>query len=263
MKSIGFIVAALLFVTVTIGAAFFFHKNQDNAGSLAKAEGRLNEVKKAFEERGRLLDGLKKTSDINKDLSGKMAAELNNVKNNLESYQAMGAKMDHLISEKKSLADRLVEAQSLLVANQKTAETNKGVEEGKLEEMRQKLADAKLLEEQLKQANINIEKLNKDYRVTEAELKSQKQLLKDRQAAIKGFEDLGLSPAQIRGLQAENNQLKTIVSVRPGHSVPDSTGKEVSSRTLKTLPLGLKLPSADKRLTKPLRPSNIPDPTKP
>ncbi|MDP6034746.1 MAG: hypothetical protein QGG55_01750, partial [Verrucomicrobiota bacterium] len=60
-----------------------------------------------------------------------------------------------------------------------------------------------------------------------------------------------------------NNQLKTIVSVRPGHSVPDSTGKEVSSRTLKTLPLGLKLPSADKRLTKPLRPSNIPDPTKP
>ena len=58
MKKVAVTGFFLLLIGATVGGILFFSRNQDNAKNLAKIEGRLNEVKKAFEERGRLLDGL-------------------------------------------------------------------------------------------------------------------------------------------------------------------------------------------------------------
>ena len=110
------------------------------------------------------------------------------------------------------------------------------------------------LSNQLKRANNTIEKLNKDFRTAEAELFSQKQLLSDKQVAIKKFEDLKVSPAQIRDLLAENAKLnkngavgKELKAVISGAAV-----QKMPSRSLKILPLDLELPLVDKRLNKPL-----------
>ncbi len=263
MKRVGVIIFFLLLIAAATGGIFFFDQNQNIARNLAKTEKRLNVVKMAFEERGRLLEGLKIKSDIARDLSMKMAGDLDKAKVDLESYQASKSKMASLVADRRALDGRLLEVQNQLAASQKTTETNKALAQEKLEELQQKLTDAKSLDDQLRQANDKIKKLNMDFSAAEAELKSQKQLLKDWKATIKGFEDLGLSPAQIRGLQAENSRLKTIVPVRSDHSVPESIGKKKPSQTLKTLPLGLKLPLADKSLTKPLKSDTTPKPAQP
>ena len=263
MKRVGVIVFYLLLIAATVGGIFFFRQNQDNAKNLAKTEGRLNEVKKAFEERGRLLDGLKISSDEAGSLSRKAADDLENAKVELKTYRTTRAKLDGLVADNSTLAKRLKEAQSLLATSQKTTGKNKVLAQERLEELQQKLADAKSLDDQLMQANNKIEKLKEDFSATEADLMSQKQLMKDKLAVIKEFEDLSLSPAQIKNLRAENTRLKIAVLGQANKADPGSVEKKMPLGTLKTLPLGLGLPLTDKRLTKPLRPRTIPKPTQP
>jgi len=258
MKKTIPIVAFLLFVVGTGGGVYFFRKAQESAGDLVKTEVRLNEVKKAFEERGRLLDGLKNNYDNAESQSRQMERKFSEASVQLESYQAEKLKIADMLAGRKTLEDRVIQAESLLTANRKAAESNEVVTQKKLEEMQQKIADAKLLDKQLKHANKSIEKLNMDVSAAQAELKSQKDLLKAKLTIVGEFESLGLSPDQIRSLKAENTRLKAVVALKTDPLAPKSILKETPQRILRTLPLGLGLPSADKRLGKPLKPDTIP-----
>jgi len=263
MKNIVNVVIFLLLSAAMGGGFYFFREAQNNAGRLVKAEQRLNEVKRAFEERARLLDALKKSFDNAEKLSRQMEGKLNKAKLELGSNQAVESKMAELIADRNTLDDQLIENQNLLEASREAAKSNMLQTQKRFEEMQRQLADSKLMDEQLKQANKNIERLNKGISATEAELKSQKQLLKDKLKIVEEFERLGLSPDEIRTLRDENTQLKAVVPTYANSTVSNTIQKETSRWTLKTLPLDLKVPSADKRLTKPLKADNIFKPIQP
>jgi len=263
MKKIAAIVAFLLLVVATGGGVYFFRKAQDRAGDLAKTKTRLNEVKKAFEERGRLLDGLKKSNDNAESLSRQIQGELSKANDLLEGYQAAKIEIGDMMAAKKVLEDRVIEAKSILAASMEAAKSKEVLTENKLEVMEQEIADAKLLDQQLKQANKNIGKLNMDISEAQAELKTQRQLFMTKLKVVEGFERLGLSPDQIRDLQAENTRLKAVVSLKANASLPKTDLKEKSERTLRSLPLGLRFPMTDKRLTQPLKLDTSPKPAQP
>ena len=66
MKKAGIIVAFLLLVATTATSVLLFQQKTTKINDLAHAEDRLKEVKKAFEERGRLLEGVQQVADTAK-----------------------------------------------------------------------------------------------------------------------------------------------------------------------------------------------------
>jgi len=244
----------VLIVAATTTSYFLYGLNQANTRKLLNAEERLKKVKMAFEERGRLLDGLSGKNDDLKSIAEKISGDLEKANEELEMYKAVKSNMDKASTAQLAAEKSLKDAQQDLIVSRKTAESSKIAARNEIEGLRKKLADMDALSNQLKRANNTIEKLNKDFRTAEAELFSQKQLLSDKQAAIKKFEDLKVSPAQIRDLLAENAKLnkngavgKELKAVISGAAV-----QKMPSRSLKILPLDLELPLVDKRLNKPL-----------
>ena len=263
MKRGGIVVAFLLLVATTATSIFFFQQKTTKASDLAHAEDRLKEVKRAFEERGRLLDGVQQAADTAKKQASSSGLSLEKVRAKLDveqvNLQTAKLELNKLIANRDGLENSLKTIRKQLNDSHKTAENSKVGTEKELEDLRGKLADLKSLDKQLKQANNRIEKLKKDFGTTAAELDSQKQLLEDKRAAIKEYEDLKVSPSQIRRLIEENTELKRVF--REASDLPVKTPSpklpEPVQPTIEALPFGLKLPLPEKRLTKPLKPNGI------
>lgn len=263
MRRVGIVTAFLLLVATTATSIFLFQQKNTKAIDLAKAKDRLKDVKKAFEERGRLLDGVQQVADTVKKQANTVGLNLEKVRTELEAeqgnLQTTKSELNKLIASRNSLEVSLKTIQKQLDDSRKTAENSKTGTEKELEDLRRKLADLKSLDMQLKQANNKIEELKKDYGTTTAELDSQKLLLEDKRAVIKEYEDLKVSPSQIRRLVEENAQLKRAFSEASGLPVKTPSPKlpESVRTTIKTLPSALKLPLPEKRLTKPLKSKGI------
>ena len=266
MKRAGIVVAFLLLVATTATSVLLFQQKTTKINDLAHAEDRLKEVKKAFEERGRLLEGVQQVADTAKKQASSTGLSLEKAMAELEveqvNLQTAKLALNKLVANRDGLENSLKTTQKQLDDSRKTAENSKIGTKKELEDLRKKLADIKSLDKQLKQANNRIEELKKNFGSTTAELDSQKQLLEDKRAAIKEYEDLKVSPSQIRRLIEENTELKRVfrevadLPVKaPSPKLPESVRP-----TIEALPLSLKLPLPEKRLTKPLKSKDIPKP---
>jgi chromosome segregation ATPase len=263
MKKAGIAIILILLVASTAASVLFFQQKKIQS---SKMESKLTEVKQAFEERGRLLDNLKKDSDNAKtqakeagDSKEKAEQDLNKVRT--ESLVSKGV-LDKLVVERDALSASLDVARKDLGDIRNATESGKETSQKELVDLKQKLADLESLENQLKQANGKLKKLQNDFIAATTELDSQKKLLEDKRASMKEYEALKISPSQIRRLLDENARLRKAVSGddTPPVATPLPIIPVAPKATLKTLPLGLKLPSPSGRLSQPLKPKNTPQP---
>lgn len=249
MKKIGIVITFVLLVATMAAGFYFFQKNQAGAKELIDSTRRLNDVKQAFEERGRLLVDLKKSADDAKEQAKKVGADYEKAMADLESNRALKKQNDELAETLDTLMKNLEGTQKQLAESHKQSESVKAKgreDQGKLDKQN---SDIRSLEDQLGAANKKLKEM-------EGVLDSQKLLLQSKANAIKKYADLGMSPSDIRDLLKEYNFLKGAIPSALGRSgVPAGTkvqGEKLPV-TLNSLPFGLKLPLPDKRLTKPLK----------
>ena len=167
MKRAGIVVAFLLLVATTATSILLFQQKLTKINDLANAEDRLKEVKKAFEERGRLLEGVQQVADTAKKQASstglileKAMAELVVEQANLQTAKL---ELNKLVANRDGLENSLKTIQKQFDDSRKTAENSKIGTKKELEDLRKKLADIKSLEKQLKQANNRIEELKKNF----------------------------------------------------------------------------------------------------
>ena len=263
MKKAGILIILLLLIATTAASVYIFQQKKIES---SKMEVKLMEVKKAFEERGRLLDNLKKDADNAKARAKEAGIGIKKAEENLEKAReesgASKGALDKLTAERDALSTSLDAARKDIDEIRKATETGKTTSQKELGDLKQKLADLESLEAQLKQANGKLKTLQKDFTAATVELDSQKQLLADKRDSMKEYDALKMSPSQIRRLLDENARLRKTVS---GDDFPPVVTTvpvipAAPKATLKTLPLGLDLPSPSGRLTKPLKPKTTPQP---
>ena len=259
MKRAGIALIFLLLVGTTATSVVFFKKNEANAADISKAEQRQREVKKAFEERGRLLDSIQKESNALKEQARAVQGELSKIKSGqekaAEADTTTKTQIGKLIEERNSMAEDLGEARKALKKVQSDAAQNLAAKQKELDALKNDLDDLKSLKEQLQQANKRIKSLQSDMGNMRGELASQKLLLEDKRAAIKEYQDLSLSPGQIKKLMEENARLRAgVANPLPPPPVNPTVKDESPKPTIKTLPFQLDLPKPKGRLTKPLKP---------
>tara|TARA_B100001971_G_C18127874_1_gene503090 strand:+ start:288 stop:1061 length:774 start_codon:yes stop_codon:yes gene_type:complete len=252
MKKAGIAAAFLALAATAVTSVYLLQQKQTKTRDLAN---RLEDVKQAFEERGRLLDGVKENADNAGKQAKTATMDLEKARAELESHQTTKANLDELIAIRNALAKSLEDTQKRLDDSRKTVENSKVGARKEMEDLKQKVEDLKSVGDQLKQANGMIEKLKNDLNTTATELGSQKLLLTDTRAAIKEYGDLNVSPSQVRSLLKENVRLRQ--TAVQGPSLPlaatRSGAQKTPRSTLKNLPLDLKLPLPAGRLTTPLR----------
>ncbi len=260
MKNAGMVAVFLAMVATAATSVYLLQQNQTKTRDLAN---RLGDVKQAFEERGRLLDGVKENADSARKQAKTAAMDLKKTRAELESHQAAKANLDELIAARNALEKSLKDTQKQLNDTRIATENSKVGTRKEMEDLKRKVEDLKSLDDQLKHANGMIEKLKNDLNTTATELGSQKLLLENTRAVVKEYGDLNVSPSQIRSLLEENARLKQ-ASVQ-GASSPIAASQpdalKTTRSTLKTLPLYLKLPLPTGRLTTPLRTIATPKPT--
>jgi len=205
MKKAGIFIILLLLIATTAASVYIFQQKKIES---SKMEVKLMEVKKAFEERGRLLDNLKKDADNAKARAKEAGIGIKKAEENLEKARgesgASKGALDQLTAERDALSTSLDAARKDIDEIRKATETGKTTSQKELGDLKQKLADLESLEAQLKQANGKLKTLQKDFTAATVELDSQKQLLADKRDSMKEYEALKMSPSQIRRLLDEN-----------------------------------------------------------
>ena len=115
----------VLIVAATTTSYFLYGLNQANTRKLLNAEERLKKVKMAFEERGRLLDGLSGKNDDLKSIAEKISGDLEKANEELEMYKAVKSNMDKASTAQLAAEKSLKDAQQDLIVSRKTAESSK------------------------------------------------------------------------------------------------------------------------------------------